>query len=57
MRSPPTDCGVVSETPPDFEFGKAAVGLSVLFGARPLTKDGQATAGRRVEFTIRFNLG
>jgi protein TonB len=49
-----TNCAVTSETPPDQQFGAAAIELSKLFRLPPLTKDGLPTAGGCVRFPIRF---
>lgn len=49
-------CVVVSETPPDFGFGDAALKMSSLFKMRPATRDGVAVAGGKVTVPIRFKL-
>ncbi len=51
-----TGCAVMSETPGNQGFGRAAVGLSRYFRLSPKTVDGQAVDGARVNVTIRFNL-
>lgn len=56
-------CVVVSETPPDFGFGDAALKMSPFFKMRPLkredgsTDDGGGIDGRKVTVPIRFKLG
>lgn len=50
------ECVVVSETPPDFGFGEAALKMSPLFKMRPLTREGAAVEGGRVTVPIRFKL-
>jgi TonB family protein len=49
-------CVVVSETPPDFGFGDAALKMSPLFKMRPLTREGAAVEGGKVTIPIRFKL-
>lgn len=52
-----TDCNVLGQEPADRGFGEAALQLTVYFKARATTKDGKATAGRRVTVPIRFTIG
>ncbi len=49
-----TDCRVVSETPPGFDFGAASLELARHFRAAPQTSDGRATDGMRVRRNIRW---
>lgn len=51
-----TNCHILSESPPDYGFGAAAVKLSRLFKMKPETKDGQPTAGAEVTIPIAFRL-
>lgn len=51
-----TDCVIVSETPPAYGFGAAALRMSVLFRMRLLSKTGQRVEGGRVTIPIRFAL-
>jgi protein TonB len=47
-------CSVVSEDPPDFGFGDAALKLAHLFKMQPKEADGQAVGGASVVVPIRF---
>jgi protein TonB len=49
-----TNCTIVSEDPPDQQFGDAALKLSKLFKMRPQSKDGVPTSGGTVRIPIRF---
>lgn len=49
-------CSVVSEDPPDQQFGEAALKLSRLFKMRPMTRDGAPTNGGTVHIPIRFQI-
>jgi protein TonB len=51
-----TNCSVLSEDPPDQQFGDAAMKLSKLFKMRPQTKDGAPTSGGTVRIPIRFTI-
>ncbi len=50
------DCAVVSETPGDYGFGRAAQGLSRYFRINPRTVNGAAVDGARVSISLRFTL-
>lgn len=50
------DCAVVSEDPPGFGFGEAAVKMSTLFKMRPKTQGGAPVDGGKVTIPIRFRL-
>ncbi len=47
-------CEVVSETPRDQGFAKAALGLSHLFRMKPRTEDGEAVDGGVIRIPVRF---
>lgn len=51
------DCVIVSETPQDQGFGRAAMSLSRYFRLSPRTVDGQAVEGARVTIPLTFNIG
>jgi protein TonB len=51
-----TGCVIVSETPPDFGFGDAALKMSSLFKVKPLMSDGVAVDGGKITVPIRFKL-
>lgn len=51
------DCVIVSETPQNQGFGRAAVSLSRYFQLSPRTVDGQAVEGARVTIPLTFNIG
>lgn len=48
-------CTVVSETPPDRGFGKAALAMAGKFRMKPQTVDGQPTAGGTVRIPIKIS--
>jgi protein TonB len=50
------DCSVISEDPPDMEFGSAALKLSRMFKMRPMSRDGAPTAGGTINIPIRFEV-
>lgn len=49
------DCRVVSEAPPGYGFGQAAIALASKFRARPATLDGQPLSGAEIRFALDFN--
>lgn len=49
-------CAVVSEEPANMGFGEAAVRMARAYQMRPLTVNGEPTAGGRVRLPIRFRL-
>lgn len=51
------DCEVVSETPENYQFGRAAVEVSQFFRMTTETLSGIPTEGARVVLPIRFHLG
>ncbi len=50
------NCTVLSETPANEGFGRAATRLSRYFRISPRTVDGQAVSGALVDINLRFNL-
>ncbi len=52
-----TACDVLSEDPPDYGFGGAALRLSRDFQMRPVTPDGRSVEGARVEVPVAFKGG
>lgn len=49
------DCRVVSEVPPGYGFGQAAVALASKFRAKPATLNGQPLGGVEISFALDFN--
>ena len=50
-----TACQVISETPPDLDFGLAAKQVAALMGVNPWTADGRPADGELVKFAVRLN--
>ena len=50
------DCSIVSETPPDQEFGSAALKLARFYKMKPTSRDGVPTAGSKIILQIGFQL-
>ncbi len=50
------NCSVTSETPPDYEFGKAALQMSRLFRMKPKTLDGAPVEGGQVTVPVVMNV-
>jgi hypothetical protein len=50
-----TACQVISETPPDLDFGLAATHVAALMAVNPWTADGRPAEGERVKFAVRLN--
>jgi TonB family protein len=48
------DCRVVSEDPPNLEFGKAALAVAAHFKFRPMTLDGQPVPDGVVKIPLKF---
>jgi TonB family protein len=51
-----TDCVASNDEPAGQGFGEAALRLSPLFKMRPMTRDGVAVSGGRINIPIRFML-
>jgi protein TonB len=49
-------CEILSENPPDQEFGSAALRLSRLFKMKPTTRDGVPVGGGKVIIPIGFQV-
>lgn len=52
-----TACDIVSEDPPDYGFGAAALRLSRFYGIAPRTADGRPVAGAKVDLPVAFKGG
>jgi protein TonB len=50
------NCEVLSEDPPGYGFGEAALGMSKLFKMRPQTKGGQPVGGATVVIPLKFEV-
>ena len=50
-------CDILSEDPPEYGFGGAALRLSRYFQLRPTTADGRPVEGARVEAPVAFRGG
>jgi TonB family protein len=50
------DCSVMSEDPPEYGFGAAALSMAFKFRMRPMTKDGIPVDGGIVRIPMRFVL-
>jgi protein TonB len=48
------NCEVLSEDPPGYGFGQAALGMSKLFKMRPQTRDGKPVGGATVVVPLKF---
>ncbi len=51
------DCAVLMESPPELGFGTIALKVATKYQIAAKAKDGTATAGREVQFTIEFSPG
>lgn len=51
-----TSCVILSEKPPGYGFGRAALALSVYFRMTPRTEDGRPVEGGQVDVPINFRL-
>ena len=49
------DCRVISEIPPGYGFGQAAIALASKFKAKPATLDGQPLGGAEIRFALDFD--
>ena len=50
-----TACQVIDETPPNLDFGPAAMRVAALMSVNPWTADGRPADGERVKFAVRLN--
>jgi hypothetical protein len=48
-------CRIVSEIPPGYGFGQAAIALSKLLKGKPATLDGQPIGGAEIRFALDFD--